>query len=363
MTARDTFDLSLSRTIRAPRARVFEAFVNPDLLRQWFGPRGHTVAEATIDARPGGRYRIRMQPASGATFTVGGVYQEISAPSRLVFTWKWEGEAMGAMGETLVTVTLDERRGEHGVETEVRLQHSGFPAPEAKAAHNDGWSSSFNCLVDLVDARGSAASITVFGDARSSYVRTVRMALAEKGVAYTHVPVAPHSAELEAINPFGRMPAFRDGDFTLYETSAIVRYIDECFPGASLLAGNARLRATMEQWVSVINGHGYDAMVRRYILQYVFPKAADGGPDRTIIDTAVPQIKAHLDVFDRAYGARNLLVGDAVSMADLMLAPIVFYLGLFPESKALLAGAPNVARAHAWMAERPSFKATVPPMP
>jgi glutathione S-transferase len=208
-----------------------------------------------------------MNPRTGESYTVGGVYREVTAPSRLVFTWKWEGEDMGAMGETLVTVSLDERRGEHGVETELQLLHSGFPAPEAKAAHNDGWSSSLNCLLDLVDARGSAATITVYGNPRSTYVRTVRMALAEKGIAYAQEPLAPHSAEILALNPFGRVPGFRDGEFTLYETSAIVRYIDESFPGPSLLAGNARLRATVEQWVSVINCHGYDAMVRRYVLQ------------------------------------------------------------------------------------------------
>jgi glutathione S-transferase len=362
MTARDTFDLSLSRTIRAPRAKVFDALVKPELLRKWFGPRGHTITEAMVDARVGGHYRISMQPRTGETYTVGGVYREVAAPSRLVFTWKWEGEDMGAMGETLVTVSLDERRGEHGIETELRLLHSGFPAPDAKVAHDDGWSSALNCLIDLVDARGSAATITVYGGTRSSYVRTVRMALAEKGMAYRHEQVVPHSSEILALNPFGRVPAFRDGEFTLYETSAIVRYIDESFPGPSLLARNPRLRATMEQWVSLIDCHGYDAMVRRYVLQYLFPKGPNGAPDRAVIDAAVPQIKSQLEVLDRAYGSRNVLVGDAVSMADLLLAPIVFYLGMFPEGKTLLAGAPNVTRAHAWIAERPSFKATMPPL-
>ena len=362
MTARDTFDLTLTRIIRAPRAKVFDAFVNPEQLSRWFGPRNHQVAEVTVDPKVGGHYRIVMQAIGGKAFTVGGVYREITSPSRLVFTWKWENEDMGAMGETLVTVTLDERRAEHGVETEVRLQHSGFPAPEARSAHNDGWGSSLNCLVDLVDPRGSAASVAVVGTPRSTFVWSVRMALAEKGVAYTHEPVTPHTAEVLAINPFGRVPAFRDGEMKLYETSAILRYIEESFPGPSLLAGNPRSRATMEQWVSVINCHAYDAMVRRYVLQYVFPKGANGAPDRAVIDAAVPQIKLHLEVLDRAYGPRNLLVGDTVTMADLLLAPIVFYLGMFPESKTLLAGAPNVARAHAWMAERPSFKATVPPL-
>jgi len=158
------------------------------------------------------------------------------------------------------------------------------------------------------------------------------------------------------------VPAFRDGEFTLYETSAIVRYIDESFSGPSFLARNPRLRATMEQWVSLIDCHSYDAMVRRYVLQYLFPKGPNGAPDRAVIDAAVPEIKSQLEVLDRGYGSRNVLVGDAVSMADLLLAPIVFYLGMFPEAKTLLAGAPNVTRAHAWIAERPSFKATMPPL-
>lgn len=359
MTARDTFDLTVSRTIRAPRKQVFDAFVKPDIVKLWFRPRGFTITEIALDPRVGGRYRLTMQPRTGVTETVAGEYREIKSPERLVFTWKWEGK-MGEMGETLVTVTLDERRGENGVETEVRLLHSGFPAPEARDGHNAGWNSVLNELVDLVDPRGSAATITLYGDTRSTYVRTVRMALAEKGVAYAYEPVAPHSEKVVAICPFGRVPAFRDGDFTLYETTAIVRYIDESFAGPSLLATNAWTRAKMEQCVSLINCHGYDAMIRRYVLQYVFPKGEGGTPDRGVIDKALPEIKSQLAAFDVAYGAGNLLAGATVTLADLLLAPIIFYLPLFPEGKTLLAAAPNVVRAHAAIAERESFKATVP---
>ena len=250
MTARDTFDLSLSRTIRAPRTKVFDAFVKPELLRKWFGPRGHTITEATIDAKVGGHYRISMQPRTGETYTVGGVYREVAAPSRLVFTWKWEGEEMGAMGETLVTVSLDERRGEHGVETELRLLHSGFPAPEAKAAHNDGWSSSLNCLVDLVDARGSAATVTVFGDPRSSYVRTVRMALAKKGLP-TRTSRWRRTAQRSSPSIRSgacRRSATANSRSTRRPQSSVTS--TKASPGRHLLARNARLRATMEQWVS-----------------------------------------------------------------------------------------------------------------
>jgi glutathione S-transferase len=114
----------------------------------------------------------------------------------------------------------------------------------------------------------------------------------------------------------------------------------------------------MEQWVSMINCHGYDAMVRRYVLQYVFPKGEGGAPDRKTIDAALPEIEQLLAILDKAYGARDFLVGNAVTMADLFLAPLIPYLAMFPESKALLAKVPNVTRAHAVMAQRESFKAT-----
>jgi glutathione S-transferase len=96
------------------------------------------------------------------------------------------------------------------------------------------------------------------------------------------------------------------------------------------------------------------------VLQYVFPKGAGGTPDRRTIEAAVPEIKKQLGILDEAYGARNVLVGDQLTLPDLLLAPIVFYVGMFPEGKALLADVPNVMRAHASMAERPSFKETMP---
>jgi glutathione S-transferase len=324
------------------------------------GPRGFKVTALEIDPRVGGRYRLTMLHRTGEASTVNGTYEEIAPPDRIVFTWKWETEPMGALPETLVTVTFAERQGEQGAETEVQLLHSGFPAPEARQAHDAGWQGCLNKLADLTDVRGTAASLSLIGDSRSSYVRTARMALAEKGLKYTYDPAAPHSPPVDAISPYGRVPVFRDGDTALFETSAIVRYLDETFDGAPLIAANARLRAQMEQWVSMINCHGYDAMVRRYVLQYVFPKGEGGVPDRKTIDAALPEIEQLLGTLDKTYGKRDFLVGDTVTMADLFLAPIVFYLGMFPESKALLEKVPNLSRAHAAIAERESFTATTP---
>jgi hypothetical protein len=114
------------------------------------------------------------------------------------------------------------------------------------------------------------------------------MALAEKGLRYAYDPAPPHSEQVNAISRYGRIPMFRDGDTALFETSAIVRYLDESFDGTPLVAPNARLRAQMEQWVSMINCHAYDAMIRRYVLQYVFPKGEGGAPDRETSVGPVP---------------------------------------------------------------------------
>ena len=86
---------------------------------------------------------------------------------------------------------------------------------------------------------------TLYGAAYSVYVRAVRMALAEKGVAYTLVPVdvfAPGgpSAEYLARQPFGKIPAFEHDGFRLYEAGAITRYVDEAFDGPPLQPADRR---------------------------------------------------------------------------------------------------------------------------
>ena len=360
MTARDTFDLTVRRVIRAPRQKVYDAFVKPELLSQWMGPRGFKLTALEMEPREGGHFRMTMQHRHGDTSSVAGTYKELTPPERIMFTWKWDGQPMAAVPETLVTVTFTERKGAEGVETEVVLLHSGFPSMDVQQSHNGGWQGCLNKLADFTDARGTAASLVLIGTPRSTYVRTVRMALIEKGLKYAFEPALPHSPPVDAISPYGRVPVFRDGETALFETSAIVRYLEETFDGAPLLGANARLRAQMEQWVSLINCHGYDAMVRRYVLHYVFPKGEGGTPDRRVIDAALPEIEALLSILDKAYNSRNFLVGDTVTMADLFLAPIVAYLLMFPESKAMLEKLPNVIRGHKAIAERESFKATAP---
>lgn len=349
MNRAPTFELKLSREIRAPRDKVFDAFVTEAAMRQWMCPRGMSIPALEVDARVGGGFRVTMRAKNGEQFTALASYREIVRPERLVYTWQWVGEGMPNV-ETLITVAFEERGGA----TEVRMTHTGFPDQALADSHTEGWGSCFNRLADLLDERGTAASVALLGDPRSTYVRTARIGLAEKGVKYALESCAPGSPQLAEAHPFARIPAFRDGDVRLFETSAILRYVEEAFPGPTLLPQNIRDRALAEQWVSAINAYVYDAMVRRYILQYVFRKN-----DRAVIEGALREMEKHLAVLERAY-TRPFLAGQQPTLPDFFLAPIVGYLETMPESGALLERCPRLMRAHAAMKARPSWQETQP---
>jgi glutathione S-transferase len=215
----------------------------------------------------------------------------------------------------------------------------------------------FNRLSDLVDPDGGA--VVVLGDPRSTYCWTVRLGLAEKGVKYRVEPNAPQTPAQLAIHPFGKIPALRDGEIEIYEARAILGYVDEAFEGPSLISTAGLLaRARSEQWISAIKCYCYDAMARRYVLQYVMAKG--DGPNRAIISAALPEIDKQLALFEKAYGRNDYLTGSSMAMADLFLAPLVFYLGRFPESAELLEKYPRVRNGQAVMQARPSFAATAP---
>src|SRR5574339_118311 len=98
-------ELKLVRRFPAKPDRVFRACADPKRLVRWWGPKGITIPVCEMDVRPGGRWLTVMRAPDGSDMTVSGVYREIAAPSRLVFTWAWhEGAKRGH--ETIVTVAL-----------------------------------------------------------------------------------------------------------------------------------------------------------------------------------------------------------------------------------------------------------------
>ena len=131
-------ELRVSRRFDAPRDRVFDAWTNPEVLKEWWavGPDWSTPT-ADVDVRPGGRYRLSMQEPGGAMHTAVGEFKEVTPPERLVYTWTWEGGApeMEGSQDTLVVVEFIE----DGDGTEVVLTHSGFADGAIRDEHVKGW--------------------------------------------------------------------------------------------------------------------------------------------------------------------------------------------------------------------------------
>lgn len=202
-------------------------------------------------------------------------------------------------------------------------------------------------------------SVTIYGAPQSTYVRTARMACVEKGVAHEVVAQAPRSPEQLAVHPFGRIPAFRHGDLVLFETSAICRYVDHAFEGPALIPTDPLEAIRMEEWVSAYACYG-----RQDILGgIVAPRFGILEMTEEQIQAGVPELEATLAVFDRRLASSAFLAGDDLTIADLMLAPCIFWLEMTPEGQAALPKVPALRGWYAKIVERDSFKATIPPMP
>lgn len=124
--------LVVKRTYPHPQDLIFRAWTEPVRLERWFCPNPKNKVKAQIDLRVGGAYRIAMIAPTGDSWVVGGTYQEIDRPQKLVFTWKWENED----SETSL-VTVHFRETADG--TEVEVTHDRLASEESRDNHGQGW--------------------------------------------------------------------------------------------------------------------------------------------------------------------------------------------------------------------------------
>lgn len=202
--------------------------------------------------------------------------------------------------------------------------------------------------------------LTIYGPAMSTFVRSARMTCVEKGVAHLREDVDFRSVEYRALQPFNRVPAMRHGDFTLFETAAMVRYIDRAFPGPALQPADTVGMARMEQWISATMDYIYEVMIREVVWERLVMPMGGGEPDEAKVAAAVPHLRHQISVIEAALKASEFLAGAAFSLADIMLYPILAYLKVTPEGEAALAGAPATAAWIDRVASRPSVAATDP---
>ncbi|MEP6813261.1 MAG: SRPBCC domain-containing protein [Actinomycetota bacterium] len=141
----------VQRRFEAPRERVFDAWTDPKVLREWWAAMPTmTPGEIDVDLREGGRYRMQMRAETGEVHTVVGEYTEVRRPDRIAYTWEWEtnDKAMAGSASSLVEVEF----AADGDGTSVTLTHSGFGSPEVAGMHEHGWNGTFDSLALYLSA-------------------------------------------------------------------------------------------------------------------------------------------------------------------------------------------------------------------
>ncbi len=185
----------------------------------------------------------------------------------------------------------------------------------------------------------------IFGPEFSTFVRTVRLCCEEKGIAYTvgmevsGQKIATKSEQHFAWHPYGKVPVLLVNGSPLFETGTICRYLDSAYDGAELLPGDAWQRALVDQASSEIALYHDDALIRKLVLQFYFPKGESGQVDMVAVDAAMPAARASILRLATMLGDHPFIAGEHYSLADAMLLPILDYVAGLPVADKLFEGA------------------------
>jgi len=138
--------LRVTRRFKASPQRVWRAWTEPELMMRWFVDTDADIRVCEVDLRTGGRYRLEGM-AGGNPWRLRGEYLEVTPPTKLVYTWKWDDDpSLGGPGDTIVTVEFREV----GKETELTVTQDGFESELARKEHMKGWEGCLDRLGSIV---------------------------------------------------------------------------------------------------------------------------------------------------------------------------------------------------------------------
>jgi glutathione S-transferase len=194
-------------------------------------------------------------------------------------------------------------------------------------------------------------------------VRTVKMALAEKGVTdFKQVPLNvlagdPKTPEHRERHPFGKVPVLDHDGVRILETTAIARYLNDVLPGKSLIPSAPKDRARMDMVIGLIDSYGYGALIGGVAAYHLFPDFV-GGKNDAMRKSGLENGRKMIELAMKTKGSSPFIAGD-LSLADLYLAPIAFYVSLTPDKDALF-NVPGFADWWTKMQALQSYKDTQP---
>jgi len=203
------------------------------------------------------------------------------------------------------------------------------------------------------------SEFTVHSHPGSPFGRSVMATLEEKGAPFRLARLAPKSPEHLALHPFGRIPIFDHDGFRFYETQAILRYLDRMLPNPPLTPADPRRAARMDQVMNINDWYLFQGVASVIAFhRIVGPRVMGIMPDEDAIKAAMPKAHTVFDELARLLGTQPFFAGEAISLADLMIAPQLAFFAMTPEWSELTAGHGNLVAWLASMQARPSMQAT-----
>jgi glutathione S-transferase len=196
----------------------------------------------------------------------------------------------------------------------------------------------------------------------SPFARAVLATLEEKAASYRVAPVAPgtfQSPQHLVRHPFGRVPVLEHDGFVLYETQAILRYLDRVLPSPALTPADPKHVARMDQVMNINDWYLFPGVGSVIVFHRVVgPRVMGLTPDEPAIAAAMPKARTVFKELARLLGAQPYFAGDTMSLADLMVAPAVEFFTHTPEWSELGVPHGNLAAWLSRMEARPSMQAT-----
>ena len=206
------------------------------------------------------------------------------------------------------------------------------------------------------------SEFTVYSIPGSPYGRAVLATLEEKGAPYRLSPVAPGAFRSEphiSRHPFGKVPVLEHAGFMLYETQAILRYLDRVLPDPPLTPADPRVAARMDQLLNVNDCYLFREVATVITFQRVVgPRLLGMTPDEEAIAAVMPRAHLVFDELARFLDDQAFFTGEALSLADLLLASDIDFFTGIPEWEPLVGARPNLCAWLERMTARPSFQAT-----
>ncbi|CAM3189929.1 putative glutathione S-transferase with thioredoxin-like domain and glutathione S-transferase, C-terminal domain [Xenorhabdus nematophila ATCC 19061] len=200
--------------------------------------------------------------------------------------------------------------------------------------------------------------LTVWGRKNSSNVKKVLWCLEELNVPYQQVDIGGKFGKLNEpeylrMNPNAVIPCLQEGDFILWESNVIVRYIAAKFGQDSLYPTDLQERASVEKWMDWVSCNMFPP-IKQLMINVVRTPKDQQNPE--IISQILSEIKSLLKMVDNTLGNQPYLSGDKFGMADIALAPLVYpWLNVEVERPSL----PNLERWYQLLTKRPAFQKIV----